>query len=305
VITARVTHGSGESFGVWRETTSGLELVGLENSVATADFPYTFDQLGGVSMNSNGLLAISAYPSSSTSTGYVFAERPDGSWRIAAQTQQPIPGTSETLAHFYFSHFNAQGYVALNAYLTNSPPGGALPTSVWAEDALGLKLVARAGESAVGAGAAVFEGFENLQFNDHGDLLFEAYLTPGIGGVTSNNDQGLWLRRRDGRLILIAREGDELDIAPGPASDLRRIFFLDSIANYADLWTQRRMLTNRGEVLFYAEFHDGSSGLFLTERVPEPSALALAIIAVTAYVGRMPRTRQRVRVLVIQFGQRS
>ncbi len=114
--------------------------------------------------------------------------------------------------------------------------------------------------------------------------MFEAYLTDGIAGVTPANDQGLWLRDRNGLLTLIARKGDTIDIAPGPATDLRQIASIDSIENYgyADVTQQRRTLTNQGEVLFWAQFTDGTTGLFLSHPVPEPASLVIALILAIA-----------------------
>lgn len=115
-----------------------------------------------------------------------------------------------------------------------------------------------------------------------------------MAGVSSSNDQRPWLRNGNGVLTLITREGDQLDIAPGPATDLRRMSYLDSISSLSGLPNQRRTLNNRGEVLFYAEFNNGTSGLFLTGQVPEPSTLTIAPIALLSTINlRRPRRRKQ------------
>ena len=58
--------------------------------------------------------------------------------------------------------------------------------------------------------------------------------------------------------------------------------FLDSIGDYGNVRQQRRTLTNQGEVLFWAQFTDGSTGLFLSHPVPEPGSLVIALMLALA-----------------------
>jgi hypothetical protein len=123
----------------------------------------------------------------------------------------------------------------------------------------------------------------------------------GVGGVTSDNNQGLWLRTRNGRLTLVARKGNFLDTDPGPAQNLQRIFALSSIQALPNLiTTQRRTLTNDGEVLFSAEFYNGPSGLFLSNPVPEPTTATLT--AATLALSSLIR-RRRLRAAVFKRTQ--
>jgi hypothetical protein len=152
-------------------------------------------------------------------------------------------------------------------------------------------MLTRGGQPAPGTNGAVFDGFEHIQYNDNGDLMFEGYLTHGIGGVTDANDFGIWLRNRNGQTYLIARAGDYIDIAPGPTTDLRHILYLDSIGLYGGLGQKRRTLTSTGEVLFSAYFDDGTTGLFLSAAVPEPGSCAMALML--AFVASLPQRRAR------------
>jgi hypothetical protein len=279
------------SFGIWSDASGSLQLVAREGGPLPGAAG-TIQSYNYFELSSTNLLSLDANLNDSTDSRVITVQRPDGSWRLAAQTNQPIPGTSERLANFYAHSINAQGHVAFPGFLEGDlfAPG---PTSVWAENDAGLELIAQAGQLAPGAGRAVFRLFENIQFNDFGDLLFEAYLMDGVGGVTNDNNQGIWLRTRNGRLTLVAREGSFLDTDPGPAENLQRIFALDSIQALPNLiTTQRRTLTNRGEVLFSAEFYNGPSGLFLTHPVPEPNTATISFAAL-ALSGLIYRRRER------------
>jgi hypothetical protein len=280
------------SLGLWSETNGSLQLVAREGG-SLPGIRGNVQMLVGAEMNSAGQLAIDAFVTSPVDSRLIAAQRPNGSLRVVAQTHVPLPGHSETLANLYSPSINAHGHVAFTGFLSDHAFVGA-PTSVWAEDSFGLAMVARVGDVAPGAGGTEFAFFEHLQFNDFGEVLFEAYLTQGVGGVTSENDEGLWLRTRNGRLTLVAREGDFIDVDPGPAQNLQQIFALDSISALPNLrTTDRRTLTNDGEVLFYAHFHNGSSGLFLTLPVPEPSSLTVTVLALVSCLAKWPARRRR------------
>ena len=96
-----------------------------------------------------------------------------------------------------------------------------------------------------------------------------------------------------GQIYLVAREGDLLDVAPGPAVDLRQMTYVDSVGNSGNT-RQRHSLTNNGEALFFATFSDNSSGLFLTAAISEPTTLILLVLSIPATL--CPR-RSRTRLL--------
>ncbi|XAL98100.1 PEP-CTERM sorting domain-containing protein [Phycisphaeraceae bacterium D3-23] len=98
---------------------------------------------------------------------------------------------------------NSTGQVA---YLATLDTGSTFVTSLsdtglWLDDT----LVAREGSQAGGAASgAVFSSFFDYGVNDAGQVGYEAFLRIGAGGVTSSNDNGLWLdgaiTSRDGSL---------------------------------------------------------------------------------------------------------
>ena len=73
--------------------------------------------------------------------------------------------------------------------------------------------IAITGQKAPGAPAgAVFRSFDNPVINDAGQTAFRSLLRQGPGGVTSNNDDGIW---RDSTLV--ARKGSPAGGTPAGA----------------------------------------------------------------------------------------
>lgn len=80
-----------------------------------------------------------------------------------------------------------------------------------------VQTIARRGDQAPGAPAgAVWHGFTVGGVGADGSVAFRGRLDwkSGAGGVTTENDHGLWLWRPDGTTTLVAREGMGLPAAP-------------------------------------------------------------------------------------------
>ncbi len=275
----------GNYYGLWSEVSGTTQLVARDGGTAP-NVSGTISSIYNTTMSRNGMLAFDAFTSGGSRV--LLAQRTDGTLRLVARTGITIPGSSVSLSNLFATSINSLGQTAFQGYISGSP-SSPLPNSIWFEDKLGLHMAARAGQSAPGTGG-VFDSFERIQFNDNGDLMFEGRLTEGVGGVTNANSSGIWLRQRNGFITLVARAGDYIDIAPGPATDLRRIIYADAVGDYGQVEQSRRTLTNNGEVLFHAYFDDGTSGLFLSQVIPEPPALAMALtIAIPAAAFRFAR----------------
>ncbi len=87
--------------------------------------------------------------------------------------------------------------------------GGLLAIGVWPASAQGTTTtIAITGQQAPGTPTgAVFDSFTTPVLNNAGQVAYRAVLQTGLGGVISDNDQGIW---RDSSLV--AREGSQ---APG------------------------------------------------------------------------------------------
>ena len=91
------------------------------------------------------------------------------------------------------------------------------------------------------------------------------------------NNSALYGWDPTGGLILVARTGDLLEVAPG---DLRRIDALTSLNALGSGGEDGRVtgLSDNGLLAFRAQFIDGSSGVFVAQ-IPTPGAASLLGLA--------------------------
>jgi hypothetical protein len=120
----------------------------------------------------------------------------------------------------------------------------------------------------------------SLVLNNAGQIAIRGGLYGS--GVDSTNNDGIWATDRTGALQLIARRGDPLEVAPG---DFRTISGLNFVGNTGTSDGRPSHFNNLGQLAFSAEFTDGSSGIFVSNRVaiPEP-ATALLFIPATVVI---------------------
>jgi hypothetical protein len=104
---------------------------------------------------------------------------------------------------------NDAGELAFESYV-----GDALDYGIWSTSGGTLRKVTKLGEQAPGAPAgAVFSRLYGVEILENGAVAFNAELGNGAGGVTSDNDEGLWIER-GGSLQLLARSGMQAPGAP-------------------------------------------------------------------------------------------
>src|SRR5213075_930132 len=101
---------------------------------------------------------------------------------------------------------------------------------------------------------AVFQFIGAPAFNANGQLAFSGDLAIGTGGVTVNNQTVLYLADTTGEQVLVAREGDSL--AGKIVSD---VIMLPSGGQDG----RGSSLNDFGQLLYEADFTDGTHGLFL------------------------------------------
>lgn len=140
--------------------------------------------------------------------------------RIGNQAPGTPPGVDFDLEQNTTPLINASGNVAFWQPLEGAVTA-ANDSGIWVGPPTNLSLVAREGDAAPDAPAgAVFDGFNQfgtpLGFNDAGDIAFTGSMLAGAGGVTADDDDGVWAGP-PGALALIAREGDQ---APGALTGL-------------------------------------------------------------------------------------
>jgi hypothetical protein len=120
-----------------------------------------------------------------------------------------------------------------------------------------LALVAREGNSAPGT-SDHFDFIADPILNDAGQTAVFGYLDS-----SETTDRGIWAEDGAGVLTLIARAGDLFDVDDGPGTDFRTIDDL----RFTESSGQSSGFNNSGQLAFQATFTDGSSGVFVSNRV--------------------------------------
>ncbi len=164
-----------------------------------------------------------------------------GNMRLVMKSGAQAPGTAPGVV-FATNGFgpmqNHFGQVAFTSALSGTDVNPANDFGLWREHAGGIELAWREGETPLGVTEGLKFSTSNLDivgYNEVGDLAVSTYLEGA--GVTSANDQALWVRRDDG-FHLIVREGDH---AVGTVGEV----------NYAQILTPAA-LNATGQVAFQA-----------------------------------------------------
>jgi hypothetical protein len=272
------------NYGIWSDRTGSLRLVVRKGSQA-AGAPIGANYMGfaNISLNDSGQIAFTsalvvgvAGVTNNNSDG-IWAER-GGSLQLVAREGNQSPDTPVG-ANFSFDSFagtpvfNDLGQLAFRAELQLTG-GGVNATNnegIWSEGAGALAMIARKGAHAAGTPNDVkFDTFSNfIGLNDRGQVVFEASLLYGLGGVDSSNDNGIWAQDRNGELRLVAREGALVDVDDGIGVDMRTISELLFVADEG--------FNFLGQTAFAAKFTDGTRGVFVSDvaSVPEASTVLL------------------------------
>jgi hypothetical protein len=170
-----------------------------------------------------------------------------------------------------YGTFTNSGWPVLNdagqiAFITELAGTGVNSTNdkgIWLGKPNALALVARRGDPAPGTLSGVhFSDLDYPALNSAGQLAFHSGLSGN--GVSSANNQGIWATDPTGMLQLIARAGDQLEVAPGDFRTLSDINFSSASGNSDG---RPSGFNNLGQLAFWAKFTDGSQGVFVSSRV--------------------------------------
>jgi hypothetical protein len=177
---------------------------------------------------------------------------------------------------------NDRGHVAFVNRLAGLPVDVTNDFALFGPSASGdLRLVARESDPVPELLGVSFLLFSQHRFdlNARGDLAFGTWLDGA--GVVEANDEAIFFAAAGGDPMLVVREGDLLELAPG----VSRAIVALGISTFDSL-----VLNDRREILFFAELADGSEGWFVAKvHLPEPP---LAALAVAAALYTIPRSRK-------------
>lgn len=280
---------SSNNLGLWTESDGGFELVarlGEQAPGAGGAVFASFTTWAGTSSFPDSPKAFRALLDGSGGRLSMWTFR-EGDIELVVQAGDVAPGTGEEFISFTSPAANDSGDVVFTGLnLARNPARG-----IWSTLGGELGLVVAVGDDVPGMTSKVFAlSAATPEINNLGQVAFAAGLVEqGIpGGLDS-----LWVKDQRGELHMIAREGDQYEVAPGDVREFSRLVF-GQIPQSRN--NQIPRFNDRGQLVFFAEFTDGSSGLFVSSPliVPEPSSGALSLVVL--FTAMFRRTRSSVSV---------
>ncbi|WP_425399282.1 DUF7453 family protein [Aeoliella sp.] len=192
-----------------------------------------------------------------------------------------------TLFDAYSLVVNSKGHLAFNGEVAGIEFGELSGEGVFKEDTVGeIAIVALAGQQAPGvAQGERFYSFQPVSTNRLGQTAFEAWLTQPL--TDRRGRTAIFAEDIRGNLQLIVAAGEEMNVSDDPfVQDLRTVTRLVMTEQSGNADGRRSGFNDLGQLAFYAEFTDGSSGFFVANAVAvaEPSSIVTTTIAVACFV---------------------
>lgn len=212
----------------------------------------------------------------------IWSDR-DVAMSLVVREGSQAPGTASGVVFnnlFIPPVINDAGKIAFFSFLSGPGVNTTNAHGLWSYDRTGLpQLIARAGAPAPGMPGYQFSSLGEPIINNAGQIAFEALLN-GPGG---SNLSSIWAQGRSGALTLLALTGQTLDVDDGPGVDLRTIRTLDVVPSVSADASRPLRFNDLGQLVFWADFNDNSSGIFISNlvAVPEPSSFLLLFLAVS------------------------
>ncbi len=187
---------------------------------------------------------------------------------------------------------NGKGDVSFLGTLAGSGVTARNDEAVFSEGLGGLHLVAREGDQIADMGlGATIEILTNRTFSTNalGQTAFFASFT---NPITQKAGIAVFAEDLSGSLRVIAAQHHSLEVSPG---DIRTIRNLGIRGAGGGEDGQPNFFNDSGQVVFVADFTDGSSGTFVSNLVaiPEPSSIVFAILGLAASVAVYRRRHMR------------
>lgn len=270
--------------GIWGYANGSHTLLLRAGDLAPGTTPGTvFSQVGlatggdGLAVGGDEHLLITAALSGpgidSTNDTGIWAEEAGG-FRLVVQEGDAVPGrpAGETFDDLIPLGSSLRGEATF--FTTINGNGGASAREIWSEVGGQLHSVARSGDPAPGLpdGNTLFlRDHNHVAVNSAGQVVFSAIvLGPDANGGT------LWATDPTGELKLIAKRGDEIEVAPGDVL---------TIGDVDDLFDQGLgdVINDRGQIVFHAKF-GLPEGIFVSDAVaiPEPTTMLILLCSVGA-----------------------
>jgi hypothetical protein len=219
---------------------------------------------------------------SNGSRGLVVGSDDDA--KIVARTGEAALGLGDAKFDFFHDYgINDKGHVTFRAE-TRVDGAEEVGSAIYAGAPDKLELIAADGLRAPGTeGDVFFWYFHDPVINRDGQVAFFATLTgPDARG---QNDYGLFATGHSGDLRLIARFGDQFEVASG---DMRTI---EALSHAGVHGTHIVTFNEKSNLSMLIRFADGSEGIFTARVLPEPGA-AIWLSAAAAMAWTRHRRRR-------------
>ena len=281
---------SNDNQAIWSDRSGSLDLLYRTGDMAPGTVgDVVFEEFQDLALNNVDQVAIRALIDGTgidASNGQGLWAESGGVLSLVTLSGDAAPGVAGAVFEsFNPPAINDNGRIAFDASLTGAGVDGTNNRGIWVEDGIsGLALVTQRGDAAPGTPAGVeFDNFSAPLLNDNDQVAFLGFLRGT--GIDATNARGIWATDPFGVLQLIAREGDTLEVAPG---EFREVSLL---ARPRATQLPGLSFSNLSEFAFWAEFTDGTAGVFVSELVaiPEPTAVLLMVAATTALAVRRIR----------------
>jgi hypothetical protein len=246
--------------GLFIGTPQSVQAIALGDTPAPAGGNYGSEGLPfSPEIDASGQVAFWGTLKGGASNQGLFAGHPGNLQAVALQgTPAPI---GQDYAGFSGRRLNIidMGQVAFEADLTSGSEG------IFVGEPSALRtLVARGDPAPLGGN---FNSFGSPLADDTGQIVFVAGLT-GFG-VTPLNRSGLYVWS-NGRLMKIARTGDQIDVDAGPGMDFRIVHEIRLHENSGGDGGRASSFSSNGYLTYRLTFTDSTSGIFLRQLVQLP-----------------------------------
>lgn len=278
-VTMSIDNLSGFADGqaIVRHSSSGLEWTARAGQPAP-NGGGPFNRFRTPSINESGELAFFAFLGDAFSNDSgIYRADATGEIMELARIGGVAPGEVEPFDSFSAPAINAVGLTMFTASVRDmSRRGGPIGPIIYLGDDDGLWQVVRPGWSVPG-GDGTFSTISQAALNDLGQV---AFLTSIAGSTAGGDDAGLYAAMPAGNLVELARVGD-----PFLGSTITKLDFRAGFGSHAIDFrvsdSEENGFNNMGEVAYRFELEDGRSGIAVARIVPEPTSVALLLIAVT------------------------
>ena len=199
-----------------------------------------------------------------------------GETELLARKGDVARGADASFDGFADTLLNNEEEVAVLGFLSGPNVTPRNQTGLFMSNGADLELIARTNDSVVQGADVKLLNFQNVIFNNEGQLAFFSDLFRGTvaGGDLAIIGKGLFVTDLSGELIPVAREGEAFDVDDNPlVEDLRIVQFVQRGIAF---------LNDAGQLAFTLEFTDGTGGIFVANIISQPTSQTTSFAAGTS-----------------------